>query len=296
MLTINAPEIFNWDHILDYLERDKNEVMYEVIGRKVRRAFKVNQRLYLCEISCDKDNQQLTVQILNDLEWSQDSTTVISNYIIEWFDLDTSLVPFYQMAAKDDILREVISRFHGLRLVGVPDFYEAITLAILGQQINLAYTYTLKRRFVEAYGESLNYHGKNYWIYPEPKRVAEASIEELLELRLSLRKAEYILDITRQIVEGNISKEKYSIYPDAEAATKEMIKLRGIGSWTANYVLMRCLRMGDAFPVTDIGLLNGLRKIESLDKKPTQERVRLLEKQWGEWCSYATFYIWRILY
>ena len=75
-----------------------------------------------------------------------------------------------------------------------------------------------------------------------------------------------------------------------------MTKIRGIGPWTANYVLMRCLRLGDAFPMADIGLLNGIKQIENLETKPDKERLLSLQKDWGSWSAYATFYIWRLLY
>lgn len=65
----------------------------------------------------------------------------------------------------------------------------------------------------------------------------------LLSLGLTHRKAEYLSDISRQIADGAISKRHYQRLKTAAQAEKEMIKLRGIGPWTANYVLMRCLRL-----------------------------------------------------
>ncbi|MGT2737440.1 hypothetical protein ACVRXS_09930 [Streptococcus orisratti] len=71
---------------------------------------------------------------------------------------------------------------------------------------------------------------------------------------MTLRKAEYLIDISQKIVADDISKSYYQTFQTAESAEKAMVKLRGIGPWTANYVLMCCLRMGDAFPMANIGL------------------------------------------
>ncbi|MGV3127231.1 hypothetical protein [Streptococcus orisratti] len=79
---------------------------------------------------------------------------------------------------------------------------------------------------------------------------------------MTLRKAEYLIDISQKIVADDISKSYYQTFQTAESAEKAMVKLRGIGPWTANYVLMRCLRMGDGFPMADIGLLNGIKLIK----------------------------------
>lgn len=75
-----------------------------------------------------------------------------------------------------------------------------------------------------------------------------------------------------------------------------MTAYRGIGPWTANYVLMRCLRMGDAFPQADIGLLNGIKLLENRSDKPDKDYMARMKNRWGIWASYATFYIWRLLY
>src|SRR5690606_7969698 len=70
-------------------------------------------------------------------------------YVIDWFDLETDLQPFYAMAASDPVLREVIEQHAGLRIMGMPDLFEAFVWAITGQQINLTFAYTLKRRLIE---------------------------------------------------------------------------------------------------------------------------------------------------
>lgn len=295
-LKLNTPALFSWGAILNYLNREHNEVMFEVIDDKVRRAFRVGSDTYLCEISYNETKQLIEITVLNEQSWTEKSMSEIVAFITDWFDLNTDLEPFYRLAETDTILKDLTTKFTGLRMVGMPNFYEAITWGIFGQQINLGYTYTLKRRFTEKYGESLLFEGKTYWIYPTAEKIASVSIAELLELKLTLRKAEYLIDISQKIVVGKISKAYYYNFQNNDAAEKAMTKIRGIGPWTANYVLMRCLRMGDAFPMADIGLLNGIKVIENLESKPDEIHMKILKERWGPWCSYATFYIWRLLY
>ena len=72
----------------------------------------------------------------------------VALYIWEWFDLGQNIEGFYQLASKDNILKELTKRYDGLRIVGIPDLFEALVWAIIGQQINLTFAYTLKKRFV----------------------------------------------------------------------------------------------------------------------------------------------------
>ncbi|HFI0426611.1 TPA: DNA-3-methyladenine glycosylase, partial [Streptococcus suis] len=296
ILTLSVPTIFSWEAILGYLTREKHEIMYKVIEDKVRRTFFIDNQIYLCEIAYIEPKKQLQISVLNRQNWSTSSQEYIAQFVSDWFDLDTSLVAFYELASTDSILSNRIKEFYGLRMVGMPDFYEAITWGILGQQINLAYAYTLKKRFTETFGQAVSFKSEDYWIYPDPKKVAQTTIEKLVSLGMTVRKAEYLIDISQKIADGNISKSYYQTFASAEKAEKAMVKLRGIGPWTANYVLMRCLRMGDAFPMADIGLLNGIKTIKQLPEKPSPDTLLQLKQEWGNWASYATFYIWRLIY
>lgn len=277
-LEIKVPDIFSWDEILVYLNREPNEVMYKINHKTLRRAFKIEEKICLCDVSFNERKNVIEVTLLNDVHWSKIEQTIVTNFIVEWFDLQTDINPFYELAKEDLILSSLMNKFYGLRLVGMPDFYEAITWGILGQQINLQFAYTLKRRFTEKYGEKVTYEELDYWIYPEAKRIAETTIEDLLELKLTLRKVIFLS------------------FEDAKTIEKEMIKIRGIGPWIANYVLMRCFRKNEAFPMADIGLLNGIKVIENLSEKPDTTKMLALKEEWGGWASYATFYIWRLLY
>ena len=75
-----------------------------------------------------------------------------------------------------------------------------------------------------------------------------------------------------------------------------LIRIRGIGPWTANYVLMRCLQMPMAFPIADVGLHLALKQALGWDRKPTIPEIRELAAGWSGWEAYATFYLWRLLY
>ena len=79
-------------------------------------------------------------------------------------------------------------------------------------------------------------------------------------------------------------------------AEKELTKLRGIGPWTANYVSMRCFRFPEAFPMADIGLLNAVKSLKQMDRKPTNDELKALFQPFTQWEAYLTFYLWRILY
>ncbi|WP_249366774.1 DNA-3-methyladenine glycosylase family protein [Neobacillus rhizophilus] len=295
-IIIKLPEDFNLRANLGYLERNKNECMFEVENGIITRAVAVGERQALVQIHVN-DRNQMIVQFLKDIRpGNLAECAAVVSYICEWFDLNRDLKPFYEMAKSDPLLKNPVQEFYGLRVIGVPDLFEALCWGVLGQQINLAFAYTLKRQFVEKFGESIEWNGKNYWLFPTYDQIAMLTPADLADIKMTLKKSEYILGIARLMVTGELSKEKLLKMENLKEVEKGLIKIRGIGPWTANYVMMRCLRFTSAYPIDDVGLHNAIKHLTGSEKKPTKEELLKLSQRWANWQAYATFYLWRVLY
>lgn len=287
---------FRFKENINYLARSSNECMFEIEDEKVIKAIPIGNHIQLIQVSEHVDGQ-LHIHIIGDSSpISEHMKNEVVHYVRDWFDLDTDLAPFYAMAKKDILLQQSVNKFYGLRTLGIPDLFEALCWGILGQQINLTYAYTLKRRLVESFGSSIEWQGKRYWIFPTPEDIARLTVEDLSELRMTVKKCEYLIDVAQLMVEGKLTKELLKKTGDFKTAEKMLTSIRGIGPWTANYVLMRCLRFPNAFPIADVGLHNSLKLLLGTDKKPTKAEILELSAPWKNWEAYATFYLWRLLY
>lgn len=291
-----VPKEFNFDENLKYLSRASNECLFQIKGQKVYKALQIEDETPIIEVSTDHENV-LTIRFLGHTKPSRKWVRAsVARYVREWFDLDTDLVPFYELAENDALLKRAIASFYGLRLMGIPDLFEAICWGIIGQQINLTFAYTLKRRLVENFGRRVEYDGEDYWIFPTAHEIAALTVEDLVGLRMTVKKCEYLIDVAKLMDEGKLTKELLLAAGSHKNAEKMLVKIRGIGPWTANYVLMRCLRFPSAFPIDDVGLHNALKHVLGTESKPTKEEILQLSANWEGWESYATFYLWRFLY
>ena len=81
-LEIKVPNIFSWDEILVYLNREPNEVMYKINDKTLRRAFKLEEKIYLCDISFNERKNVIEVTLLNDVHWSKIEQTMVINFIV----------------------------------------------------------------------------------------------------------------------------------------------------------------------------------------------------------------------
>ncbi len=289
--TFPLPSEFSFDHCLGFLQRSPKEVLHRCCENYVRKLLRFEDKNVLLEIR--PHTTVLEVTVLN-TEASDRLEQYVRHYIIEWFDLETDLGPFYAMAEKDKLLKDLVKKYYGYRIVGQPDLFESLVWAVLGQQINLQFAYTLKQRFVERFGERLFFDGQDYFLFPQPESVTVLTDRELLPLQFSRQKSRYTVLIAEAFASGKVSKEKLKGMSLPEAK-EELMKIKGVGNWTANYALMKTFRYPDAFPLEDAGLHNAIRNLKNLKRKPTLEEVKKIFKRYKGWEAYATLYLWKSL-
>lgn len=291
MEIVETPDHFAFEHSLTFLERSPKELLHRVQGGAVTKALLVDGMPVVFRVN--RQEAGLGVEVLAGCV-KKDGMSFIKNYVRDWFDLHTDLSPFYRMARKDELLGPLVKAYKGYRIVGQPDLFESLVWAVLGQQINLAFAYTLKARFVSTFGERVEWEGNPHYIFPSPEVVSEIKPEQLLALQFSRQKAAYTINIAQAFLRDEVSKEKLTGL-SLEDAKAELRKIKGVGNWTANYALMKTFRYPDAFPLEDAGLHNAIRQQMNLKAKPGTERVRRIFKKYAGWEAYATLYLWKSL-
>jgi DNA-3-methyladenine glycosylase II len=288
---LSLPQAFDFDLNLEFLKRSPRELLHDVDERRIIKVIRTPSEKVLLSVSSTP--QKLRIEFLNG-DPSSSSRQYVKDYIVEWLDLETDLLPFYEKVSSDKLLGPLVKRFYGYRIIGQPDLFESIVWAILGQQINLQFAYTLKQRFVEKFGERLYWNNQSYFLFPEASLVSGLTDEVLLSLQFSRQKSQYTRTVAAAFASGDISKEKLKGLPLLEA--KEILmKVKGIGNWTANYALMKTFRYPDAFPLEDAGVHNAIKNLRNMDRKPTLDEVRKIFKKYKGWEAYATLYLWKSL-
>ncbi|MBY0121532.1 DNA-3-methyladenine glycosylase [Bacillus sp. S/N-304-OC-R1] len=292
-LEIYPPAEFNFKECLIFLDRSSQEILHEIKEQSIYKLLKVNDSLLLSKIVFIHNYIKVEFPISSP---SFQDRKKVGEYIWEWFDLDQDLRGFYQVASQDNVLKTLAAKYYGLRIMCIPDLFEAIVWAIIGQQINLNFANTLKKRFVEQFGESLTFEGETFWVFPSFERLASINVDDLRKLQFTLRKAEYIIGVARAMTNGEIAKEVLLQKNNYHHIKNSLMSIKGIGAWTADYVMMKCLHYPTSFPVADVGLHNAIKNILDLERKPTLEEIEKYAAGWDGWQAYATFYLWRSLY
>ncbi len=174
----------------------------------------------------------------------------------------------------------------GLRLCSGIDGFEAAVRIVLGQQVTVAGANTLTSRLVQALGEPLAtpFEGLTH-LFPSAHALAEASSETIGQLGIVRQRVRALQGLARAVQSGELQLHRAAALEPTLAALRE---LPGVGEWTAQLVAMRCLGWADAFPSTDIALLNalGTRDIKSVEH---------MAEAWRPWRAYAVMRLWQTL-
>ncbi|MBS4198370.1 DNA-3-methyladenine glycosylase 2 family protein [Bacillus sp. FJAT-49732] len=204
--------------------------------------------------------------------------------IFQW---DTSLAEI-QNHFLTTSLNKIFDNHRGTPIVLDFSPFTTLVKSIIHQQVNMKFAISLTEEFVKTFGFQMD----GVYFYPSPETIATIQPEALRTLKFSQRKAEYIIGLAKQIVEGEINLEQLSKLSDEEIM-KSLVKIRGIGPWTAQSFLLFGLGRPNLFPLADIGLQNAIKDLYGLDRKPTKEEMLEYSSEWQPYLSYASLYLWR---
>ena len=264
-------------------------------GGVYRRLLDLEGRLILATVRSigGVDSPELSLELLGDRLTGNEGEMAAAQ--IDWLlGADQELAPFYALAESDPALAKLVRQFYGLHLPRTATLFEALTLAILGQQISAAVARTMRMLLIERFGERAEFNGVTYYSFPRPEAILGSSPGELCTLKLTRRKAEYVYGIAAAALEPGWA--ELPGLPDA-GVVRRLTALRGVGNWTAQWALVRGLARPDALPLGDLALRRGVSRLLRPSVIPadagtvTDAEVEELAERWRPWRSYATAYL-----
>jgi AraC family transcriptional regulator of adaptative response / DNA-3-methyladenine glycosylase II len=203
------------------------------------------------------------------------------------FDLDCDVQPIARLFARDARLGTLVASRPGLRVPGAWNPFEMAVRAILGQQVSVRAASTLSGRLVHEFGapaevalRGITHH------FPAASRLADADVQRI---GIPGSRAETIRGLARAVADGSLSLDGAG---DLNADVAALVRIKGIGPWTAQYIAMRALGRRDAFPAGDLGIRKALAR---KGRKPTEAQVVRIAESWRPYRSYAAMHLWNSL-
>ncbi len=197
---------------------------------------------------------------------------------------------FYMLAEHDPRLSPLAHRFQGLKPPRFPNLFEALLNAFACQQVSLDVGILLLNRLTATYGLPFEDGQATFSAFPEPEALATASVERIRTLGFSHQKARAITELAAALVKKQRDFSRLEAM-DNEEARISLSSIRGVGRWTAEYVLLRGLGRLDTFPGDDVGAQKNLQRLLHLEEKPPYAKVRELTSPWQPYAGFVYFHL-----
>jgi DNA-3-methyladenine glycosylase II len=294
--TLALPANFRVDDVLKFHSRDAQSVAEEVSDQRIRKGMLLDgvavvlavelpaarRRHVACEADIDLPRgRRLSAALAARIEAA--ARNILGLHI--------DPADFVAFARDDALLGALVQRQPGLRIVQSATVFEALTWAIIGQQINLSFAISLRRTVILQAGRQ---HSSGLWCYPEAPDVARLHADDLLTRKFSRAKAETLLRFAQLVASGELDLEPGDANP-IEQISARLLAVKGIGPWTVNYGLLRGYGYADCSLHGDVAVRAALQRLLGEDSKPDMARAERILQQYQPHRTMAAAHLWASL-
>ena len=210
-------------------------------------------------------------------------------HMVHMLGVESDMRPFYDHARRDAVLWPLVEPLYGLKHVRSASLFEALMVAVIEQQIALNLAQRGERWLLEWAGNRIEYNGETFYTFPKPERIAAASVEELLPLKITRIRMEVMRSVAQQIVDGAVN---FDALRTVDAAMRTLVQLKGIGQWTAAWAVIRAMGEYPYIGENDVALQAAINHYYFGEKgRVSTKVVKQTMMPYGEFAGAATFHI-----
>jgi DNA-3-methyladenine glycosylase II len=266
------------------IQRYENGTYWQVI--------RLNDKLVLVSVtsSGSVETPELTADVKPDKNLDTSDIHLVKQIVTSIFNLNFNLKNFYEDMKGDKLISKLTTQLRGLNSTRTPTFFEAIVSSIIEQQISLKAAKSIETHMIKTFGDVLELDNMTYYAFPTPQTLSKLKKDDLRGVGLSFRKAEYVIGLSKNIINAELDLE--ALKPmDTEDIIGELLNIRGIGEWTAEFSVIKGLHRLVVVPTEDIGLRRIISRYYNNGNPVSSDEITEIAKPWGKWSGLAIFYL-----
>jgi DNA-3-methyladenine glycosylase II len=288
--TLSLPANYRLHDVLAFHSRDSESVAEEVSAERLRKGILLDGVPVVLDIALAPASASCAVHA--DGKLSKAAQERVREAALSILGLRIDPEPFSAFAARDKMFGPLTRAQPGLRIVQSATVFEALTWAIIGQQINLSFAIALRRTFILQAGRP---HSSGLWCYPSAADVARLAIEDLTSRKFSRAKAETLLRLAHLVADGGLDLD-LSPTNGIERISAALLAVKGIGPWTVNYGLLRGYGYADCSLHGDVAIRAALQALLGEDVKPDMPRTEKILAKYSPHRTMAAAHLWASLH
>jgi len=296
--TIALPPGYRVQDALAFHGRDAQALAEQVEGKRIRKGVLLDGVAVVLEVGIDADAGVANCFIdTGDAGDAGDARLLARarEAITGMLGLRIDPAAFARRVGDDALFAPLVARQPGLRVIQAATVFEALTWAIIGQQINLPFAIALRRSFIEQAGRA---HPSGLWCYPEAADVARLDIERLTSRKFSRAKAETLLRLARLVADGALDlalDTSGDSSGDPAAVSARLLAVKGIGPWTVNYALLRGYGYPDCSLHGDVAVRSAIGRLLGSAARPSIAEAEAWLEAYRPHRTMAAAYLWASL-
>jgi DNA-3-methyladenine glycosylase II len=255
-------------------------------------VIRLNDKLVLVTVSSSGsvDAPELTVNVKPDTNMDTGDCQLVKQIVTSIFNLNFNLLNFYKDMKTDKLISTLTTQLRGLNSTRTPTFFEAIVSSIIEQQISLKAAKSIETHMIKTFGDALKVNNTTYYAFPTPETLSNLEKDDLRGVGLSFRKAEYVIGLSKNIVNDEVDLEALKSM-DTQDVINELSAIRGIGEWTAEFSVIKGLHRLVVVPTEDIGLRRVISHYYNNGNPVSSDEINAIAYNWGKWSGLAIFYL-----
>jgi len=184
---------------------------------------------------------------------------------------------------RDKVLATIIVKVGEFNLAPRKDHFSGLVRIIIGQQLSYKAARSIFRKFENNLCQNIT-----------PEKIVSTPLEVFYSSGLSRNKTSCIRELSSKIIEGELSLQAIEGKP-TESVINTLVKVKGIGKWTANNYLIFVLGHIDILPLDDLAFRRAIKLNYSISEDPSVEEINLLARKWGNYKTIAAWYLWETI-
>lgn len=286
---LTLPDGFRAADILSFHRRDPEEISERVEASALHKGLVWRGRPACLHIRFGRSRATATLAVDGEASDGADQRKALRSMVRRMLGLDQGVEAFERRHRKHPELGALIAANPGLRVPVASSPFEALSWAIIGQQISLGAAVSVRRRVIQAAGPR---HGSGLWCYPDADAIAAMEESGLREAGLSASKARSLLSISEEMTRGRLPLDDWIGEPPVDEVRDRLLAIRGIGPWTVNYALLRGYGWLDGSLHGDLAVRRNLGALLGRDGQPGEEEAREWLAQFSPWRALVASHLW----
>jgi len=288
---IVLPPGYRVDDVLRFHSRDTESVAEEVTPTLIRKGVMLDGVPVLLSAPLSDLPGTVVCQAHADGTLTPPLRQHIHDALLNILGLRIDPEPFLAAVRDDSLLGPLARHRPGLRIVQSATVFEALTWAIIGQQINLSFAIALRRTFILQAGRR---HSSGLWCYPEAPDVVRLTLDDLTSRKFSRAKAETLLRFANLVATGELDLAAGPANTIDDIGQR-LLAIKGIGPWTVNYGLLRGYGYADCSLHGDVAIRAALQRLLGEETKPDITRTERILQQYQPHRTMAAAHLWASL-